>query len=152
MTSLLIVFLVCSFSESIRPCNSEKRLTKTAHTLRNGSLAWYDVLSTNYVIYCIIVVVSPQAKYPAKYIYEPWLAPIELQRSLGCVIGIDYPARIVVHEIASKENLARMSAAYANRRTLGNVADDEDGADVRVNSNNKKKRKLDLPKNARDNS
>ena len=24
---------------------------------------------------------------PAKYIYEPWLAPLEVQKKAGCIIG-----------------------------------------------------------------
>ena len=26
-------------------------------------------------------------KFPAKYIYEPWKAPLNLQREAGCIIG-----------------------------------------------------------------
>jgi hypothetical protein len=26
-------------------------------------------------------------KYPAKYIYEPWKAPLNVQREAGCIIG-----------------------------------------------------------------
>jgi deoxyribodipyrimidine photolyase len=26
-------------------------------------------------------------KYPAKYIYEPWKAPLSVQREAGCIIG-----------------------------------------------------------------
>ena len=40
----------------------------------------------------------PQLKgYPAKYIYEPWKAPIADQKKAGCVIGVDYPKPIVEH-------------------------------------------------------
>ena len=31
-------------------------------------------------------------KYSDKFIYTPWLAPIAMQKSNGCVIGVDYPA------------------------------------------------------------
>ena len=51
-------------------------------------------------------------KYPHKYIYEPWLAPISVQESCGCVIGQDYPRPIVDHRKASKENMAKMKSAY----------------------------------------
>ena len=30
---------------------------------------------------------------PAKYVYEPWLAPLDVQQKVGCVVGADYPAR-----------------------------------------------------------
>ena len=44
------------------------------------------------------------AKYPAKFIYEPWKAPLYVQQDCGCVIGKDYPARVVDHDIMVKEN------------------------------------------------
>ena len=49
---------------------------------------------------------------PAKYIYEPWTAPIEVQRKAGCVVGVDYPAPIVDHAVASKECIEKIAAAY----------------------------------------
>ena len=30
-------------------------------------------------------------KLPDKYIYEPWTAPIAVQKSAGIIIGTDYP-------------------------------------------------------------
>lgn len=39
--------------------------------------------------------------YPAKYIYEPWTAPLEDQKRWKCVIGVDYPKPIVNHDEAS---------------------------------------------------
>jgi cryptochrome len=27
------------------------------------------------------------AKYPAKYIYSPWEAPLSVQKAAGCIIG-----------------------------------------------------------------
>ena len=56
------------------------------------------------------------AKLPDKYIYEPWLAPAAVQKNAGCVIGVDYPAPIVDHATASKENMGRMAAAYAEHK------------------------------------
>jgi hypothetical protein len=57
---------------------------------------------------------SPQlSKFPAKYIYEPWTAPLEVQRSCGCVVGRDYPFPVVDHTAASKRNMERMKKAYA---------------------------------------
>lgn len=40
--------------------------------------------------------------------HEPWTAPTSLQKTLGCVIGVDYPNRIVDLEAASKRNIAEM--------------------------------------------
>jgi cryptochrome len=51
-------------------------------------------------------------RFPAKYIYEPWKAPLSVQRECGCVIGKDYPKPIVDHAKASKDNMAKMAAAY----------------------------------------
>jgi cryptochrome len=52
------------------------------------------------------------ANLPDKYIYEPWKAPIAVQKQAGVIIGKDYPEPIVDHAIVSKENMNRMKAAY----------------------------------------
>ena len=52
-------------------------------------------------------------KFPAKYIYEPWKAPIADQKAAGCIIGTDYPKPIVIHETVSKANMEKMAKAYA---------------------------------------
>lgn len=51
-------------------------------------------------------------KYPTAFIYEPWKAPKSVQTTAGCVIGVDYPKRIVDHEKIHKENCGKMSIAY----------------------------------------
>jgi len=51
----------------------------------------------------------PQFKnYPKKYIFEPWKAPLNIQKSCGVVIGKDYPEPIVDHTTISKSNMERM--------------------------------------------
>lgn len=55
-------------------------------------------------------------KYPKEYIYEPWKVPISVQNSAGCVIGREYPKRIVIHEDVYKVNIGRMSAAYKKNK------------------------------------
>lgn len=50
--------------------------------------------------------------YPNKFIYEPWKAPIAIQKQAGCIIGQDYPQPIVDHAVVSKENMSKMAAAY----------------------------------------
>eukprot|EP00186_Timspurckia_oligopyrenoides_P000999 CAMPEP_0182450686 /NCGR_PEP_ID=MMETSP1172-20130603/42934_1 /TAXON_ID=708627 /ORGANISM="Timspurckia oligopyrenoides, Strain CCMP3278" /LENGTH=541 /DNA_ID=CAMNT_0024648381 /DNA_START=39 /DNA_END=1664 /DNA_ORIENTATION=+ len=50
---------------------------------------------------------------PDKYIYEPWNAPADVQKKAKCVVGIDYPRPIVDHSVASKQNMDRMSIAFA---------------------------------------
>lgn len=49
---------------------------------------------------------------PSKYIYEPWTAPLDVQRRANCIIGQDYPRPIVDHATASKECVARIALAY----------------------------------------
>nr|ANW48376.1 cryptochrome 1 [Euphausia superba]AUI80370.1 cryptochrome 1 [Euphausia superba] len=45
---------------------------------------------------------------PLEYLFEPWLAPLRVQEQNGCIIGKDYPTRIVIHKNASKENRRMM--------------------------------------------
>jgi len=52
------------------------------------------------------------SKLPDKYIYEPWKAPIAVQKSAGIRIGVDYPKPIVDHATISKENMSKMAEAY----------------------------------------
>lgn len=68
-------------------------------------------------------------KYPAGIIYEPWKATLSAQREYGCVLGVDYPHRIVNHDIVHKENIKRMGEAYKVNREVrtGKAEDDYDG-------------------------
>jgi cryptochrome len=59
-------------------------------------------------------------KMPTQYIFEPWKAPLSVQKQAGCIIGVDYPNPIVVHESISKINMEKMKAAYA-RGAKGNA-------------------------------
>lgn len=52
------------------------------------------------------------ANLPAKYIYEPWKAPVAILSSAGVKLGINYPRPIVDHAVVSKENMSKMSLAY----------------------------------------
>lgn len=65
------------------------------------------------------------ANYPAKYIYEPWKAPLAVQRQSGCVVGEHYPARIVDHEVVSKENMQKMKLAYGGSQSSDEVVGDD---------------------------
>jgi deoxyribodipyrimidine photo-lyase len=51
--------------------------------------------------------VAELAAVPDEYIREPWTMAENLQRELGCVIGIDYPAPIVEHALARRQALER---------------------------------------------
>jgi deoxyribodipyrimidine photo-lyase len=44
---------------------------------------------------------------PDEYLAEPWKMPAELQQTVGCVIGHDYPEPIVDHAEARRKALAR---------------------------------------------
>merc|ERR1711994_1022588 len=55
-------------------------------------------------------------KFPSNYIYEPWKAPLSVQKAAGCIIGTDYHRPIVDHDVIHKENMAKMKAAYAAKR------------------------------------
>jgi cryptochrome len=54
--------------------------------------------------------------FPAKYIYEPWDAPIAVQKKFGVIVGDNYPDPIVDHTTTSKDNMGRMKAAYAAQK------------------------------------
>jgi deoxyribodipyrimidine photo-lyase len=47
---------------------------------------------------------------PDRHLREPWTMPMALQRKVGCVIGVDYPAPMVDHAQARREALARYRA------------------------------------------
>ena len=78
------------------------------------------------------------ANFPAKYIYEPWLAPIADQKKWGCVIGVDYPKPIVDHAVVSKANMDKMNKAYA----AGKAAAAAGGGEASSSSQGGKKRSL----------
>jgi FAD binding domain of DNA photolyase len=50
-----------------------------------------------------------------QYIYEPWKAPISVQKQCGVIVGENYPYAIVDHEISSA-NMSRMKEAYDAHR------------------------------------
>jgi cryptochrome len=52
-------------------------------------------------------------RYPTKYIFAPHTAPVEMQRAWGCVIGRDYPAPIVDHDVVCPRNKERLKVAFA---------------------------------------
>jgi cryptochrome len=60
---------------------------------------------------------------PEQYIYEPWKAPLEVQRKANCIVGKDYPNRVVIHEEVSKTNMAKMKAAYDARKEGKSIKD-----------------------------
>ncbi|XP_037074076.1 cryptochrome-1-like [Pollicipes pollicipes] len=49
-------------------------------------------------------------RMPTQYIFSPWEAPLEVQREAGCVVGEDYPCRMVDHKVASRHNRKKMAS------------------------------------------
>lgn len=52
------------------------------------------------------------AKFPDKYIYEPFNAPQEVQKKAGCIIGKDYPLPMLDEKETKGENMQRMKICY----------------------------------------
>ncbi|KAF3859329.1 hypothetical protein F7725_021728, partial [Dissostichus mawsoni] len=50
--------------------------------------------------------------FPAKYIYDPWNAPEDVQKAAKCIIGVHYPKPMVNHAEASRLNIERMKQIY----------------------------------------
>lgn len=114
----------------------DRLLVDADYSINNANWMWLSCSSFFYQYYRCYSPVSFPKKYdkngdyvrhflpvlrdmPAKYIYEPWTAPKEVQRRAGCVVGRDYPAPIVDHATASKQNMSRMKAAYdANKAEM----------------------------------
>jgi len=65
---------------------------------------------------------------PAKYIYQPWKAPLEVQRRAKCIVGTDYPSPIVDHAVAREANLARFKAALGGQPGGGGALPEKFGA------------------------
>jgi deoxyribodipyrimidine photo-lyase len=51
------------------------------------------------------------AKVPNRFIHEPWKMPVEMQQSVGCIVGQDYPDPIVDHARARERTLAAYAQA-----------------------------------------
>ena len=50
-------------------------------------------------------------RVPEKYIHEPWDMPKDIQIACGCIIGKDYPARIVDHNNIKNRTILAYKAA-----------------------------------------
>ena len=51
------------------------------------------------------------AEVPGRFIHEPWKMPAEMQQSVGCTVGQDYPNPIVDHAWARDRTLAAYAKA-----------------------------------------
>lgn len=47
-------------------------------------------------------------QFPIEYLYEPWCASLKVQEKANCIIGRDYPNRIVNHKQAALHNQQQM--------------------------------------------
>uniref|UniRef100_K3WWY3 Photolyase/cryptochrome alpha/beta domain-containing protein n=1 Tax=Globisporangium ultimum (strain ATCC 200006 / CBS 805.95 / DAOM BR144) TaxID=431595 RepID=K3WWY3_GLOUD len=77
-------------------------------------------------------------KMPARYIFEPWKAPLGVQRTAECLIGKDYPFPIVDHTTASKKCVDGVSRAHQRAMTpldaVGMAANGTSAPSVRPSS------------------
>ena len=51
---------------------------------------------------------------PARFVHAPWTAPLTIQHAARCVVGKDYPAPIVPHDLATARARAVYAASYQN--------------------------------------
>lgn len=55
----------------------------------------------------------PELKdFPDKYIYQPWTAPLELQKAANCIVGTDYPQPMINHQDARRDCIGRLRGVY----------------------------------------
>lgn len=62
---------------------------------------------------------------PDKFVYEPWKAPLKVQRDAACLIGKDYPFPIVDSKLAMSRCVAGMSQAFSDTETNERTRSDE---------------------------
>jgi len=56
---------------------------------------------------------------PDQYIFEPWLAPIDVQEKAGCIVGKDYPIYIIEAEAARKICSEKMREVFTDLACKG---------------------------------
>lgn len=78
----------------------------------------------------------PELKHlPSEFIYEPWKATPSEQRQYKCVLGTDYPNRIVIHEMVQDLNKGQMKRAYEIHNGARDEMDPPALKKLRVESN-----------------
>lgn len=107
-------------------------------SLNNGNWMWLSASAYFHQYFRVYGPVSfakkydPEGKYvrhflpvlknmPKKYIYEPWTAPAEVQRAAKCIVGVDYPRPVVVHQDVNKQLIGRMAEAYKSNKISASV-------------------------------
>ena len=58
-------------------------------------------------------------RMPDEYVYEPWKAPLTVQRAASCIVGVDYPLPICDPESAAAANLTRNVEGAHSARSSG---------------------------------
>lgn len=69
------------------------------------------------------------ARFPERYIYEPWKCPIADQKKAGCLIGTDYPKRMLDENLAKDHCLERLKIAFG-RHLKGDSEEAMQGKDL----------------------
>ncbi|XP_071993819.1 cryptochrome-1-like [Engystomops pustulosus] len=62
--------------------------------------------------------------FPAKYIYDPWTAPEDIQKQAKCIIGQDYPFPMVDHKVVSEHNLQLMKLVREQQHKTADLTQD----------------------------
>ncbi|XP_059155704.1 cryptochrome-1-like [Physella acuta] len=58
---------------------------------------------------------------PLQYLFEPWKAPLKVQKEANCVVGEDYPHPMIDHKVASKDCQARMERIKAKSKDIPHI-------------------------------
>ncbi|KAK6912169.1 Cryptochrome/DNA photolyase, FAD-binding domain [Dillenia turbinata] len=121
----------------------ERLLIDSDWAINNGNWLWLSCSSFFYQYNRIYSPVSfgkkydPEGKFirhflpvlkdmPKEFIYEPWTAPLSIQKGAKCIIGKDYPKPVVSHDSASKDCKRKLAEAYAlNQKLNGAVTEDD---------------------------
>lgn len=150
----------------------DELLLDADYALNNGNWMWLSASCFFYQYFRIYSPISFGQKYdpegvfirkylpklkdfPKEYIYEPWKAPISVQKQCKCVIGVDYPKPIVDHDAARRKCLESMKKAYARglygdgsvkskSKAEQEEGDDEDGRKGNASTSNSGKRQRTL--------
>nr|XP_016448125.1 PREDICTED: (6-4)DNA photolyase-like [Nicotiana tabacum] len=120
----------------------DRLLIDSDWAINNGNWLWLSCSSFFYQYHRIYSPTSFGKKYdpagnyirhflpvlkdmPKEYIYEPWTAPLSVQRKARCIIGLDYPKPVVSHDSASKECRMRLGEAYELNKKLNGLVSEE---------------------------
>ena len=78
----------------------------SVYDILSNSIEWkayYCFIHSQWYIYVCRKYLPVLRDFPDQYIHEPWTAPYDVQEKANCIIGEDYPDRMIDH-IAAREN------------------------------------------------